>query len=236
MRSYRQSVLALGMLLSACIVVNANEILRSWAPVRAMAETESILMTRDLDGPGRCNLVSIESQTFVALCNFRGYGTVTFREELDLSPCTAATPAIKPTRYLKISTDITGLCPDSEYTLSLHRYNCVNCNCKNAGPLLNLNKGIVRTDLRTTRDDGCLIIPEFKEEDFSIVPTDKSKFSILGGSCVLSENRKNTKKSAKSSKKSKCRACPSILCSPITVQTAVQLPQEFPSALKIGQK
>jgi hypothetical protein len=66
MRSYRQSVVALGMLLSTSVLVNASEILREWAPVRAMAETESILMNRDLDGPGRCNSVSIEEQTFVA--------------------------------------------------------------------------------------------------------------------------------------------------------------------------
>ena len=66
MRSYRQSVMALGMLLSACVVVNATEILRAWAPVIAMAETESILMRDDCEGPGRCNSVSIEEQTFVA--------------------------------------------------------------------------------------------------------------------------------------------------------------------------
>ena len=113
----------------------------------------------------------------------------------------------------------------------------MNFNCKNAGPLLNLNKGIVRTDLRTSRD-GSLMIPEFKDDDFSIVPTDKSKFTILGGSCVLTENRRNTKKSAKSSKKGKCRACPSILCSPITVQPALQQLQYFPPPpLKVnGQK
>ena len=152
---------------------------------------------------------------------------MTFREEIDLTPCNCNTVFIKPKRYLKISTDITGLCAGSEYTLSLHKYNCVSCNCKNAGPLLNLDKGIVRTNFVTSKDGGNLIVPEFNDYDFAIIPTDKSKFTILGGSCVLTENLKS-KKATKSSKKAKCNICPSILCSPITVQPAFQLPQYFP--------
>jgi hypothetical protein len=66
MPSYSQKVMALGMLLTTCVIVNANEIIRAWAPVRAMAETESILMKRDSKGLGGSNSVSIEEQTFVA--------------------------------------------------------------------------------------------------------------------------------------------------------------------------
>jgi hypothetical protein len=229
MRSYCQSVMALGMLLYglAITVVGSSLIHREWAPVipSSFAETESVLMK--CDGPS-CKGVSIEDQTFVAFCNFKGYGTVSFREDIDLTPCTTCSALfIRPRRFLKITSDIGGLCPNSEYTLSLHRYNCVTCNCKNAGPLLGLSHGIIRTDLLTTKDNGNLNVNEFKNDNFSIVPTDKSKSSILGGSCVLTQNCK-TKKKAKSSKKSRCQPCPSILCAPITVQPAFQQNHYFP--------
>jgi len=118
---------------------------------------------------------------FVATCNFRGYGTIVIKEFLDPGNCTGT---CLPDRKIKVTGDVGGLCPNSGYSLSFHKYNCVNCNCKNAGPLLQAEKGIIDTRLNTL-SDGTLNFCDTKSAHFSIIPTDKSFNSVLGGSCVL---------------------------------------------------
>ncbi len=121
-----------------------------------------------------------------------------------------------------ITGDVGGLCPNSDYTLSFHKYNCVNCNCKNAGPLLQAEKGIIDTRLNTL-SDGTLNFCDAKSAHFSIIPTDKSFNSVLGGSCVLTQNQLGKKKSKNDKpQKKKCKPCPSILCAPIIFQPVIQ--------------
>lgn len=106
---------------------------------------------------------------FIATCNFRGYGTIVIREFLDPGNCTGT---CLPDRKIKVTGDVGGLCPNSGYTLSFHKYNCVNCNCKNAGPLLLGDKGIIATNL-DTQSDGTLNFCEKVVDDFSIIPIEK---------------------------------------------------------------
>jgi hypothetical protein len=77
--------------------------------------------------------------------------------------------------------------------------------------------GIIKTDLRTESDGTLTIATAIINTSFVLVPTDKSPNSILGGSCVLTQNHlpKKIKKCKNAHRKRKCRPCPSILCAPI---------------------
>jgi hypothetical protein len=118
------------------------------------------------------------------------------------------------------------LCPRSSYTLTFHQYNNVACKCKNVGPLLNGAISIISDSLATSsRGDitsasgGSFVINE--KVNLSLVRTQFSPVSALGGSCVLTLNdncyRPKPCKKGKGKKKArKCApACPIKLCAPI---------------------
>lgn len=210
--------ITLTVFFAAAVVVKAGEqVSKEWAPIFAETESQVAVQTGRL---GNCSPVEVGGDVFIATCNFRGYGTIIIKEFLD--PGQSTTTCVIPLRQVLISGDVGGLCPNADYTLSLHKYNCVNCNCKNAGPLMQSEKGIIDTRL-STMSDGTLNFYDIKNVYFSIIPTDKSFNSVLGGSCVLTQNQLAKKKCKNSKlKKKKCKPCPSILCAPIIFHPVIQ--------------
>ena len=100
--------------------------------------------------------IVIGNQTFIATCALSGYGTVIFQEVLN-PPCSET---IIPEREIIVSGELNSLCPKTEYTLSLHKYNNVRKTCKNAGPIIN-SEGIVSRSLRTD-EEGALSFCKIK--------------------------------------------------------------------------
>ncbi len=213
--------ITLTVFIAAAVVVKTGEqSSKDWAPI--LAETESQVAVQT-GGLGSCSPVEVGSDVFIATCNFRGKGSIIIKEFLDPGQSLGACGTCSnPVRQVYISGDVGGLCPNSDYTLSLHKYNCVNCNCKNAGPLLQAEKGIIDTRL-STMSDGTLNFCDIKNQFFSVIPTDKSFNTVLGGSCVLTQNQGAKKKCKKDKlKKKKCKPCPSILCTPIIFHPVIQ--------------
>lgn len=130
-------------------------------------------------------------------------------------------------RYLAVEIpNFNGLCPRSSYTLTFHQYNNVGSKCKNVGPLLGGASGIVTESLAIgSRGD---LTQKFSTREtlkipLSLIPTQFSPISALGGSCVLTLNNNCSSKSKSKGGKSCKPACPVKLCAPIVLSQYAQV-------------
>ena len=142
-----------------------------------------------------------------AACQFGALGSIDMTERV--------TPPLIVTasRSIDFLGNINGLCPFTLYSFSVHQFNNIKSKCKNVGPLIGRQEGLI-TQAMSDKFGFLKILATDKPFTLLLTTGSGSRPTLLGGSCIL----KGIKTGCGGHRKCKKR-CPMLLCSPILLKT-----------------